>query len=248
MRFDCVKTRTILAALLFALPASPAHAQQPAAAPPQPVITVTGSGEVAAAPDEAVVRVGVTRQASTAQEAQAAVNTVANQALEAVEKLGVPKSKIQTSQLQLHPLYAPVRPGMIPEEPRIVGYRATNTVSVTLDRLERVGPVIDAVLKAGGNQLEGVVFRLKDDGPQRREALKKAVNEAGAKAQTIAEALDVRLAGVLDVQESGAVSLPTPVFREFALGARAAPDSTPVSPGEVTVSATVTIRFTFRPK
>jgi uncharacterized protein YggE len=124
-----------------------------------------------------------------------------------------------------------------------VAYNAANTISVRLQNLPLVGPVIDAGLKAGANQLEGVQFGLRNDLPARQEALKHAVEEARGKAQTMAEALHVNLGEVLEASEAGisVVDRVEPFAASRAMVA-AAPE-TPVSPGQIQVNANVTIRY-----
>jgi uncharacterized protein YggE len=233
---------TFLAVLLL-VSAQPAVAQKARMQPSDvATITVQGNGQVQVSPDEATVRLGVTRQAESAQDAQEQVNVVAQALLEGIARLGVDKSQVQSSQLTLFPIYQGQRPNE-PSEPKIVGYRATNVVSVRLEKLNLIGPVVDAGLKAGANQVEGVSFDLKDDLPARERALRQAVKEARAKARAIAEALDVRLGDVMEVQEGG-VNIRPPVMENVRMMAMAASDaSTPVSPGQVSVSAAVTIRF-----
>ncbi len=209
-----------------------------------PTLTVSGTGTVHVAPDEASVRLGITRQEPTAQAAQQEANLVANQILTAITELGIEPDQIQTSELRLTPVYAPRQPASR-EEPRIVAYRASNVVSVRLDELSRVGPVIDAGLKSGANQLQGVSFGLRDDTEAREQALKEAVNEARRKANAIAEALDVRLLGVLQVNEAG-ISIRPVVVSEARLMS-AADTATPVSPGQVTVNGSVSIRYRIGP-
>ena len=207
---------------------------------PAPGLSVVGNGEVRVAPDEATVRMGVTRQAANARQAQDQVNEVAQRILDAVARLNVPKEQIQTSQLTVSPVYEGDRPG---QAPRIVRYQASNVVSVRLEKLALVGPVIDAGLQAGANQLDGVSFGLREDRPARERALREAVQEARGKANAIAEALEVRILGVLEVQEGG-FSVRPPVFAEAAMMTRGGGmDATPVAPGEITVNATVTIRY-----
>jgi uncharacterized protein YggE len=207
-----------------------------------PSILVTGNSEVHAAPDEATVRLGVSRQASTAAAAQNGANEVAQSILAGVTGLGIDRKQIQTGQLTLYPIYAPQKPGS-EDEPRVVAYRATNTVNIRLTEMARVGPVIDAGLKAGANQVEGVYFSLKNDGAAREAALRQAVVEARDKARSIASALDVRLGDVLTVQEGGVNLRPPQPLAGVAMMARRADVATPVEPGEVTVSASVTIRY-----
>jgi uncharacterized protein len=205
-------------------------------------LTVTGNGEVNAAPDHAIVRLGATAQADEAAAAQINVNEVMQKALGQIEKAGIPRRSIRTSGLTLTPIYSSSKPDRT-TEPKIVAYRAGNIIEVTVNDIKLVGKVIDAGLAAGANRLEGVSFGLKDDLSQRTAALEKAVDEARLKARTMSRALDVPLGSVREVVEGG-----VHVFRQerFAAGrAMMAADAmqTPVEPGEVRVQASVTIHY-----
>jgi len=225
---------TLFASLLILI-------QQPGPPPPPvPVLVVSGNASVMAVPDQAIVRLGIVRQAASAQAAQEQANVAAREILNAVEKAGVPPNQIQTARLVLTPIYAPRNPDSR-DAPRIVAYNATNTISVRLENLSIVGTVIDAGLRAGSNQIEGVGFALRNDLPSRQQALKQAVEEARSKAQTMAEALRVNLVEVLEVSEGG-VSIVDRVEPVFASRAAAATE-TPVSPGQIEVRASVTIRY-----
>ncbi len=233
--------RTALVLIVSTFLALPAQGQSATQKEPS-VLTVTGFGEVRIAPDEATVQLGVARQRDTAQEAQEEVNEVAQEILNAVTQLGVRAEHIQTSSLRLSPVYTTRRPGSS-SEPRVVAYRASNMVSVRLENLTLVGLVIDAAMKAGGNQLQGVHFALRNDLSVREQALKEAVKAASQKATAISEALDVNIIEVIEVNE-GSVSvrrLQPQRFEASLAGVNAA--ATPVSPGQLTVSASVTIRY-----
>jgi len=219
--------------------------QRPDAPPPPPVLVVSGTAEVFVAPDQATVRLGIVRQSANAQAAQEQASAAAQEILNAIGKVGVPSSQIQTMRLVLSPVYAPRSPDSR-DAPRIVAYNATNTVSVRLENLSQVGPVIDAGLKAGANQLEGVQFGLRNDLPSRQQALKDAVEVARGKAMTMAEALRVNLVEVLEASEGG-VSIISERVEPFAARTALAAD-TPVSPGQIQVNATVTIRYRIAPK
>jgi uncharacterized protein YggE len=226
-------TFTLAALLAFAQIPQPPATQQP------PVIIVTGTSEVLAVPDEAIVRLGIVRQAPVAQTAQDEANTLAQEILNAITKAGVPSKDIQTSRLVLSPVYNNARGS----DQRIISYNASNTISVRLDNLAIVGNVIDAGLKAGANQLEGVQFRLRNELPSREQALKEAVQEARGKAQAMADALHVNLAEVIEASEGGVSVIPR--AQAFALSAaqERASTPTPVSPGEIEIRANVTIRY-----
>jgi len=213
---------------------------------PGPSLIVAGSGHIMAAPDEATVRLGIVRQANVAQVAQEQANAVAQEILSGVGKLGVPANQIQTARIVLSPVYAPRNPES-KDAPRIVSYSATNSVSIRLENLSLIGSVIDAGLKSGANQLEGVQFGLRNDIGQRERALKEAVVEARRKAEAMADALGVKLVEILEVTE-GNVSVAEPAaYKAVALSAGAL-SGTPVSPGEIDVNADVTIRYRISPK
>ena len=222
--------------------------QQPASAAPQPpMLVVGGDARILAVPDEATVRLGIVRQAPSAQAVQEQANTAAQEILSAVQKTGVPSNQIQTARLVLTPVYAPRSPDSR-DAPRIVAYNATNTISVRLDNLSIIGAVIDAGLKAGANQIEGVGFSLRNDLPSRQQALKQAVEEARAKAQVMADAARVNLGEVIEISEGGVNVVPRfePAFASRAMAASA--PETPVSPGQIEVRASVTIRYRVSPK
>ena len=230
------------AMMLISILTTSALAQAPAT-PPPPVLVVTGNGQVMATPDEASVRLGIVRQAPAAQAAQDQASAVAQQILNEIRKLGVMPEKIQTARLVLSPVYAPRSPESR-DAPRIVAYNASNTVTVRLEDLSLVGPVIDSGLKGGANQLEGVQFGLRNELPSHQQALKQAVNEARGKAEAMAEALRVNLGEVLEVSEGGSISPRFDVPLNGRVFAAAQADvATPVSAGQLDVSATVTIRY-----
>lgn len=239
-----------LALVCLGLPLA-AQAQRPAAEENDmdlvPLLSVSGSGQARVAPDEASVRLGVLAQAKTARAAQEQVNRVANAILASVQALGVRPEQIQTSELNLSPLYSQGRPeeGRI-EEPRITGYQASNVVIITLQDLTKVGPVIDAGLAAGANRLDGVFFGLRNDQAARAQALTAAVAEARSKAEALAKAAGVRLGDLVEITEGGIAV--TPVFRQERMAmANLQSADTAVSSGQVGVDASVTLRYRIVP-
>lgn len=240
-----------LGAALAVVYALPMPAQDPTVRPVEPArsaipsLVVQGTGQVEVDPDQAVVRLGVVAQDPSARAAQEKANKVIAALLAAVRELGVDPKQVQTSALNLNPLYAPVRPedGREPQEPRISGYQAYSTVAVRLDELDLVGRVVDAGLAAGANQIEGVTFGLRDEGAARERALEAAVRQARGKAQAIAKALGVGLQEVLEVVEGGA-GIVEPIFdKRMAMESFAANSQTPVAPGQVVIDARVSVRW-----
>ncbi|MGE5256789.1 MAG: SIMPL domain-containing protein [Hyphomicrobiales bacterium] len=227
-------------AALFGLTALTAHAAGASEAAP-PAITVSGTSEVFAAPDRAMVSLGAVVEAKQALDAQRQLAQVMQRVIKDIRAQGIPDEKIRTAGLSLNPVYShPVpKAGQEPEAPRITGYRASNTVRVQVDNLERVGSVIDAGIASGANQLAGLVFDLRDDLPYRKQALQLAAQEARSKAEALATALNLQLGDVLEVREEGGPAV-YPVERRFAAPAAA---GTPIQPGQVQVNAAVSVRF-----
>lgn len=209
-------------------------------------LTVGGQGESKAAPDLATVRLGAQAQGADASSAQSKVNVVLQAALGRIKALGIPEKRIRTENLSLYPIYQDQKPGD-DNPPRITGYRASNVLAVEVENLTLVGRVIDTGLAAGINNVEGVSFDLKNDDAARAEALENAVTQARGKAETLARALGMRLDGVLEVTEGGFdVRPPQPMYARMAMSSMKA--DTPVQPGEVGVSASVTLRYRLAPR
>lgn len=232
--------RTVTMLLVLMACRVPAGAQEGNTVPGGPTVTATGTGEVQVAPDLAQVRFGAVAQESAASAAQARVNAVVEQILAAVQELGVPAERVQTSGISLYPVYAQPRADE-EGDPRIVGYRASNTISVEVLDVAQVGAVIDAGIQAGANQLEGVSFSLQDEAPEQRTALERAVQDARAKAEAMARALGMRLGPVLHAREGTGESVQPIAFQRMERAATFA--GTPVEPGQLTVTAMVTIRY-----
>jgi uncharacterized protein YggE len=206
-----------------------------------PSIIVTGNAVVRADPDVANVRLGVSSRAKTAREAQAQTNASIAKFYDALPALRIERKDIQTSQLTLNPYYEN-RPN---EVPRIAGYEASNVLTVRLTDFTKIGPVIDAGVDSGVNNMQGVSFGIVDDTRVRMEALRNASREARAKAEAIAEALGVRLGDILMVNEGGGYSPPMPMYDRGMMAEMKSAD-TIVSPGQMDVNANVTIRFAIR--
>lgn len=202
-------------------------------------IVTHGTGQVEAAPTQAVVTVGAQLQRPTAAEASGEVSRVAEQILARLQQLGIRRQDIRTSGVQLHPVFSTPRDGA----PRVVGYQATHTLTVTATDLKLVGPVIDESVKAGANQVFGVTFGLRDASGPRREALAAAVREAREKADAIARAAGLQIKGIERIVEES-VGFEVRGF-ERAVPAPGLPVPTPIEPGLITVTARVTMVFSF---
>lgn len=227
-------TRILFSVIFVVLPSLPVFGQDG-----EQGVVVTGEGVISIDPDRAILRLGVTREAPRAQEAQQRVNRVLGEILEGVTALGIEERKIQSSTLQLNPVYQ----GHSQQDGRRIShYQATYLVSIDVDELDRVGPVVDAALSAGANELRGVQYGVRDDSEARQQALRQAVDQASKKAGAMAEAAGVRLGELLGMSESYASSGPVVSTQMRAMAGEAA-SATQVLPGQIDVSARVQLRY-----
>ena len=210
-----------------------------------PVLTVTGEGEVQVPPDRAIVSFGVVAQSEEAAAAQEQVNELAAELIDEIKDAGIADKHIQTTNLSLQPIYDHSKRSVgPPQPPKILAYRASYNVTVTVERIELAGEVIDAGLGAGANQFHGITFTLKDDAAARQAALQKAAGDARAKAKTISEAMGVGLTGVQSIEEGVSYDRPMPMHgRAMAMEADAMGGGVSVQPGQLTVRATLTVRY-----
>ncbi|MGI8922436.1 MAG: SIMPL domain-containing protein [Fimbriimonadales bacterium] len=206
-----------------------------------PLLTVMGSAEVKTAPDQATVGIGVMTQAPNARDAQEKANVIIQKFLAEMQRLGIDKKDVQTSRLMLNPMYDNPKPG---EPMRISGYQAQNVLSVRVENFDLIGKVVDAGVSSGANTVENIGFAMKDDTRVRLEALREAAAEARQKAEVMAQALGIELGGVFEVVEGGAQVMPPPMYRGEAFAAMKA--DTPVEPGQVTITASLTVRYEIR--
>jgi uncharacterized protein YggE len=236
--------RIIIAATVLATTAcssmpAPATAQQPASEQPR-TLSVNANASVQRAPDRAVVRLAVETIANTADEASARNAETMQRMLSAIRALGIDADDIQTQRVSLHPRYDQSRDARSPE---IVAYQAVNQVVVTLEDVTRVGEVVDASVRAGANRVIGVEFGLSDPESAYHEALRLAVEKARREASTLASALGESLGPALSVSTGGyspPVARPMPEMAMARMDAAAPP---PVEPGELDVTAFVSITY-----
>jgi len=206
----------------------------------QRMIVVNGVGDMAATPDRAQVSAGVVSQATTAAAALTANNTAMARVMETLRGAGILPQNIQTSNFSVSPQYEQFRPDQPQPQPqRIIGYQVSNQVTVMVDDLARLGTTLDALVRAGANQLGGISFSFKDPKPLAEGARREAVEDAAAKARTLAAAAGVTLGPVISIQESGGgFPIPRPMAFE-ALQAR----DVAIAPGESMVTVNVTMTY-----
>lgn len=252
----------LLTSALLMLGATAAGAQTPGAATAvvpagATLLNVTAEGRVERSPDLATFNAGVVTQAKTAGEAMSANSERMDATIAALKRAGVADRDIQTSNLNLQPQhYYPQRdrtqPAQ-PEAPRIVGYEARNTVTVRVRKLAEMGKIIDALVGAGANQIDGPYFSVEDPAEAANEARAEAMKEARERAEIYARSAGLRVGKILTITEGGGYY---PIARDTIMvtSARLAsappappPPPTSVQAGEVALGVTVSVQYALEP-
>ncbi|WP_062793156.1 SIMPL domain-containing protein [Sphingobium herbicidovorans] len=248
--------------------ASTVQAQLPAASPvltpDETLLVVSGEGQSRRIPDVAVFSAGVVTQGRTGGEALGANATRMNEVVTALKRAGIADLDIQTSALSLQPQYSnpeqeaqiraritrePYIPPAQLQAPRIIGYEARNNVQVRVRKLGQMGRIIDTLVQAGANQVDGPSFTLDEPKAALDEARAEAVREARSRAELYARAAGLRISRILSISEGGGY-YPQPIVVTGRMGGAPPappPPPSPVAPGELMLGATVSVQFALRP-
>lgn len=223
--------------------AAPSIAQDPAP-PTSPMLAgtrldVVATGEVNAVPDIATIGAGVVTQSPTAaaamsENAQRTAATIA-----AIRKAGVGDRDIQTTTVNLSPQYryADNQP------PVIVGYQASSRVSVRFRDVKKAGPILDALVAAGANQIDGPTLSIDKPDPLLDQAREKAVAAARARAALYARAAGLQVKRIVAISEG---SFETPIVRPMPMMAMARAEKsadTMIEAGEQKLSISLSVTF-----
>jgi uncharacterized protein len=209
----------------------------PVSNPPQ--ISTTGIGEAFAIPDRATIYIAVQTRATTASAASADNARRVKAVMDTLRAIGVSGDQVQTANYNVTP-----EASYVPSTaPRTVTYSVSNSLLVKLRRIDDVGRVIDAALGKGANEISSLQFSSSAADSVRSVALAAAVVDAKAQAEAMARAAGGSLGQLLELSTSMPVR-PMPMIQTFAARAAA---QTPITPGEQSISASVSARWAFVP-
>ncbi|HUF46681.1 MAG TPA: SIMPL domain-containing protein [Vicinamibacterales bacterium] len=226
--------RTIAVLVCVAVPASTASAQNPSG---PPVIVTTGQASIDMAPDVAWVSIASEARASTPSAAQQQSAEAMTAVQAALTRAGIGRTDIRTTGYSVQADIE--RSG---GRTRVIGYIARNQIEVRVRDLTRLGSVIDAAGVSGATSMSGLRFDLADRATAERDALRQAVEDAMGRARAIADGARVTLGPIVRIDEQSQFR---PVYAREMLAA-AAPVETPISPGQVQISAQVTVTVQIR--
>jgi uncharacterized protein YggE len=193
-------------------------------------ITVTGTGSVSAVPNQSSFTFGVAARGATAADALASDSAQMQKLIAALRGTGIGSDSLQTTSVSLSPRVSD-------SGETVVGYDASNSVTVTIKSIDRAGAIVDAAVAAGANQVDGPNLTVSDQSALYKKALAGAVADARAKAQALGAASGLRVGAVTSVAEQN--DTPSPVrYDQVKLAS-----STPIEAGSQQITATVSVTF-----
>jgi len=204
-------------------------------------ISVSGTGEITLPADQATIRVGVQSGGGTSAEAMNGASNATAAILALLADEGIAPTDVQTQGLRLTPVYKRGLSGV--DYTQISGYSAVNTVSVTTTDLNSVGQLLADIVELGGNRIDGVTFGLSDPDAHQDEARILAVQDARAKAELYAEAAGIAVGQVISITENGFSGRAVFEMAHQMTMADSSVADVPLAPGEITVSASVSLMY-----
>jgi uncharacterized protein len=189
----------------------------------------------------AILHLTVMREAETARAALDEANAAMNEVIAAMREQGVAGRDLQTSGLSISPRYVYPDRGQ-DRTPRIVGYQVANSLTVRVREIERVGQILDLSVTMGVNQGGGIQLTNEDPAATLEDARRSAVENARAKAETLADAAGLRLGRVLSISEQARQPEARPMAQP-AMMRMEADASVPIETGENTFEVLVDMSF-----
>jgi uncharacterized protein len=211
-------------------------AQQQPTAPAEPVVVASGQGLVFAVPDRAWITISAESRASSPREAQRLNAEAMRPVQEKLKASGIPADAIRTIAYDVQYEWDFVNNKRVGR-----GYVARNTIEVRIDTIDRVGEFLEIAVGSGATGLGGIRFDLKEQAKLEREALRLAVLDARAKADSLAAGAGRNVDRILRVEEQGVdvPPMPVPMMRQVAQAQGGF--EPPISAGRMEIRARATV-------
>lgn len=202
------------------------------------LLSISAEGEVKRAPDIARLSTGVVTRAADAQAAMAANAEQMQRVIAAIKQAGIAENDIQTSGVNLFPQYRHSEN----QPPEITGYEAHNTVEITVREIGKLGDLLDVLVAAGANQINGPTFDVEDKQAAFDEARRIALENARERARMYGQTLGMQVQRIVSISEGHGFAPPRPMPMMAMARMEKAAD-TPIEPGQSTLSVTLDVVF-----
>lgn len=207
-------------------------------------ITVSGTGTVTAPPDIAVANIGISVEGTTAKAAQNDASKKSVAVVDYLKKAGIKEADIKTSGYNIYPQY-----NYTDGSSRIRGYQVTQSLTVKIRDMDKANTILDGVVAAGANQVNGLSFQIDEPDKLKADARKKAIADANVKANELKKELGVHLGHIVSFSESGDYIPPIRYDTKEMMGMGGgisssipAPDL-PAGENEITINVSITYQI-----
>lgn len=204
-------------------------------------LSVSGRGEVYLIPDIAYINIGTRSEALEVATALADNNKQAKSISSVLSEMGIDPLDIQTTAFNVYPYQNYGMDG----QPMEMKYVVENTVNIKVRDLNRLGEILDAVVRSGANQINGISFDIEDRKQAESEARRLAIQDATEKAQELADLAGIGLGELqnISVYSNGG---PQPVYDAKGGDYYSAASTAPISSGQMIISADANLVYSLK--
>lgn len=206
-----------------------------------PTLLVAATSTVTANPDQARISMAVVSCDSNLGKAQKSNNSKTEKLISAIKNTGISEENIETVNYGIYPQYNYREDDSTPE---IIGYRVRNEIQLIVKKIDKLGYILDTAVKAGANNINYIRFEKANTDAEENRALAQAVQRAHSKAVAIANAAGMSLGNIISVNEGGINTyMPRNPLSFAENDAKAAGSSVPINPGDLEISASISIMY-----
>jgi hypothetical protein len=210
-------------------------------------LDISSHAETRAAPDIATISAGVITANPSANKALQENTAKMGAVFKALKDAKIEEKDIQTSGVNINPQY--VYAANV--SPRITGYQVNNDITAVVRDIKNIGPVLDALVAQGVNNLSGPSFSIENQDDALDKARKEAVEKAQKRARMYADAAGLKVKRIISINEQAMFAPPAPYpmgMKALAMRGGMAQEATPISPGQVSLDVTVNVRYELMPQ
>lgn len=207
-------------------------------------LTLSAQSLIRKPADELQFRIGVITLNEQADNALIENSIRMQSVVKALEAAGLERAEYETGNFTVQPTYTPY-PKEPPSDwkPSINGYEVTNSIHIHTNKLDEAGKLIDVANRAGANRVDNIRFTLHDPYSYREEAIRTATANALKDARAIASAAGVHLVRLISITLDSASLFSTQENAMYMSKGSSTDVITPIEPGEVSLTANVTVVF-----
>ena len=204
-------------------------------------LDINAQAQIKAKPDTATIQASVVTKGATAQAARQENAQKMQAAFKMLKDKKIAEGDMQTSGLTLNPDYVYAEK----QAPKIAGYQAVNTLTITVHDLAQAPEIVDGLITNGINQLNGPNFSVGEPETFLNKARQQAMQKARARADVYVQATGLKVKRIVSISENANMGAPVPymMMAKAARAPEAADASTPIAPGQVDMDVTVNVTY-----